>query len=104
MHFLDLAAALRVIARSEATKQSIVTTWLWIASRSLSSGAHSRDPFARNDGGASLPTSHFKQPTVYRHGFAISPRLCARVLPEFPILWNQRAQGMPGARCTRRWS
>jgi hypothetical protein len=22
----------------------------WIASRSLSSGAHSRDPFARNDG------------------------------------------------------
>jgi hypothetical protein len=23
--------------------------WLWIASRSLSSGAHSRDPFARND-------------------------------------------------------
>jgi hypothetical protein len=23
---------------------------LWIASRSLSSGAHSRDPFARNDG------------------------------------------------------
>ena len=23
--------------------------WLWIASRSLSSGAHSRDPVARND-------------------------------------------------------
>jgi len=28
MHFVDLAAALRVIARSEATKQSIVTTAL----------------------------------------------------------------------------
>jgi len=25
---------------------------LWIASRSLSSGAHSRDPVARNDGGS----------------------------------------------------
>jgi hypothetical protein len=25
-------------------------SWLWIASRSLSSGAHSRDPLARNDG------------------------------------------------------
>jgi hypothetical protein len=41
---------LDVIARSEATKQSIVAVlWLWIASRSLSSGAHSRDPLARND-------------------------------------------------------
>jgi hypothetical protein len=41
---------LDVIARSEATKQSIVAAlWLWIASRSLSSGAHSRDPLARND-------------------------------------------------------
>jgi hypothetical protein len=27
----------------------------WIASRSLSSGAHSRDPLARNDGGLMLP-------------------------------------------------
>jgi nicotinamide-nucleotide amidase len=60
--------------------------WLWIASRSLSSGAHSRDPLARNDGCASLPTSHFKQPAVYRHGFAISPRLFARGLPEFRVL------------------
>src|SRR5450759_5588074 len=41
-----------VIARSEATKQSRLSTSLrqsWIASRSLSSGAHSRDPLARND-------------------------------------------------------
>src|SRR5258708_26301634 len=31
------------------------SSWgLWIASRSLSSGAHSRDPLARNDGGESL--------------------------------------------------
>jgi len=37
-----------VIARSEATKQSI-SRHRWIASRSLSSGAHSRDPLARND-------------------------------------------------------
>src|SRR6267143_3907756 len=39
-----------VIARSEATKQSILCAARWIASRSLSSGAHSRDPLARNDG------------------------------------------------------
>src|SRR5258706_6042199 len=45
--------------------------------------------------------SHFKQPAVYRHGFAISPRVCVRVLPEFPVPIYQRAQGMPGARCTR---
>jgi hypothetical protein len=36
---------------SEATKQSILPRAVkWIASRSLSSGAHSRDPLARNDG------------------------------------------------------
>jgi hypothetical protein len=34
-----------------AAKQSIATSCAegWIASRSLSSGAHSRDPLARND-------------------------------------------------------
>jgi hypothetical protein len=39
-----------VIARSEATKQSIFIPEHWIASRSLASGAHARDPLARNDG------------------------------------------------------
>jgi hypothetical protein len=40
-----------IIARSEATKQSnAVFSEAWIASPSLSSGAHSRDPLARNDG------------------------------------------------------
>jgi hypothetical protein len=34
----------------EATKQSSFPVAPWIASRSLSSGAHSRDPLARNDG------------------------------------------------------
>jgi hypothetical protein len=43
------------LPRSAATKQSSFLFSLslhksWIASRSLSSGAHSRDPFARNDG------------------------------------------------------
>jgi hypothetical protein len=39
-----------VIARSEATKPSILPqAGKWIASWSLSSGAHSRDPLARND-------------------------------------------------------
>jgi hypothetical protein len=35
---------------NSATKQSSPDSRLWIASRSLSSGAHSRDPLARNDG------------------------------------------------------
>src|SRR6201998_857834 len=34
---------------SKATKQSIFFAVRWIASRSLSSGAHSRDLLARND-------------------------------------------------------
>ncbi len=47
--------ALPVIARSKATKQSILASFAaWIASRSLSSGAHSRDPLARNDGGEDI--------------------------------------------------
>ena len=48
-----------VIARSAATKQSMSHyAEPWIASRSLSSGAHSRDPLARN------PVSLFAQ---YQH-------------------------------------
>jgi NitT/TauT family transport system substrate-binding protein len=41
-----------VIARSEADEAiQYVVSLFWIASRSLSSGAHSRDPLARNNGG-----------------------------------------------------
>src|SRR5487761_2197284 len=39
-----------VIARNETTKQTIFAEIGWMASRNLSSGAHSRDPVARNDG------------------------------------------------------
>jgi hypothetical protein len=59
----------------------------WIASLSLSSGAHSRDPSARND--------------EERHTFAISPHVFARGIHLFHALSNQRAQGKPDARCTR---
>jgi uncharacterized protein (TIGR00369 family) len=39
---------------------------LWIASRSLSSGAHSRDPLARNDGGrSSRPKANIAFKTLY---------------------------------------
>jgi hypothetical protein len=41
--------AVGVIDRSDATKQSSAYLWFWIASLSLSSGARSRDPLARND-------------------------------------------------------
>jgi hypothetical protein len=61
-----------VIARSEATTASAEALRAkaeaihshyaapWIASRSLSSGAHSRDPLARNDGvgGRHVPRDH----------------------------------------------
>ena len=36
-----------------------------------------------------------------RHSFAISPHVLREVCFEFPALSNQRAQGMPGARCAR---
>jgi hypothetical protein len=37
---------------ASAAKQSMPRQWApWIASRSLSSGAHSRNPLARNDAG-----------------------------------------------------
>jgi hypothetical protein len=42
-----------VIARSKSDEAIQSFPWLWIASRSLSSGAHSRDPLARNDSRAS---------------------------------------------------
>jgi hypothetical protein len=45
-----LSAEARLPAKADATKQSIsLRAAKWIASRSLSSGAHSRDPLARND-------------------------------------------------------
>jgi hypothetical protein len=45
-----------VIARSEADETiHACLASRWIASRSLSSGAHSRDPLARNDGEKSPP-------------------------------------------------
>src|ERR1019366_1371383 len=56
----DGSRYLFVIARSKATKQSILSSKaLWIASRSLSSGAHSRDPLARNDGSSLRRGDHF---------------------------------------------
>ena len=46
-----------VIARSVSDEaiHSFLCVATWIASRSLSSGAHSRDPVARNDGVEALP-------------------------------------------------
>jgi hypothetical protein len=81
-----------VIARSEATKQSISPRkeGSWIASRSLSSGAHSRDPLARND-----------VERASSHTFAFSPRHAPEVCSELSALSKVRAQGMPGARCAR---
>jgi hypothetical protein len=35
------------------------------------------------------------------HSFAISPQVCARLILNFSPSEDQRAQGMPGARCAR---
>jgi hypothetical protein len=80
MHFLDLAAALRVIARSEATKQSIVTTALAVDCFASLAMTVSVASAPRNDG---RTASHFKQPAVYRHGFAFSPRHAREVYLNF---------------------
>jgi hypothetical protein len=45
----EKAVLFLIVIASEA-KQSILSSAAWIASRRLSSGAHSRDPLARNDG------------------------------------------------------
>jgi hypothetical protein len=61
------------------------------AARCAASGARAPYP-------AQIPDSIFKQPAMYRHGFAISRR-------EAPESWvdpsPRRAWGMPGAQCTR---
>src|SRR5258706_9168254 len=74
--------------RGEAIHSSILRQ-LWIASRSLSSGAHSRDPVARNDGlnlldyfVASLPS----QPREHRHRCFNSP--CALAPPSGALFWR----------------
>jgi hypothetical protein len=38
-----------IASDSDETIQTVAPEAVWIASRSLSSGARSRDPFARND-------------------------------------------------------
>jgi hypothetical protein len=101
----------------------------WIAWRSLSSGAHSRDPLARNDRASAArwrnpgkrvkPAPDFASApsglrdlswTTSRIQLSNSKRTCVRVLaarsaPELcvdcPPSEKKRAQGKPGARCTR---
>src|SRR3982074_1554846 len=46
--------------------------------------------------------NHFDLNSVIcRHSFAISRRIAPKFYWECPTLSNQRAQGMPGARCAR---
>jgi hypothetical protein len=70
-----------VIARSEATKQSIVTIALAVDCFASLAMTVSVACAPRNDG---RTASHFKQPAVYRHGFAISPRVSREVCHERP--------------------
>jgi hypothetical protein len=43
----------------------------------------------------------FKQQDRRGHDFAISPRVSREFCSELPALSEERAQGMPGARCAR---
>ena len=72
--------------RAQRSNPFFLFAALWIASRSLSSGAHSRDPLARNDG---------------KYSFAFSRRVAPEACEKLFALPKQRAQGMPDARCTR---
>ena len=66
----------------------------WIASRSLSSGAHSCDPLARNDGSrVSIRISNSRYTSTFSR--RETPEACVSC----PSNW--REQGMPDARCTR---
>src|SRR5450432_1703584 len=49
MGYLECAAAAAFAPRHCERSEAIQFLRLWIASRNLSSGAHSRDPLARND-------------------------------------------------------
>jgi hypothetical protein len=59
------AVAQRAKAESDEAIHSSFAR-LWIASRSLSSGARSRDPLARNDGLKTVPGSLKMNPWQYR--------------------------------------
>jgi hypothetical protein len=82
---------LNVIARSscdEAIHSSLAAFAApWIASRSLSSGAHSRDPLARNDGDpqiaftAGRPAEPPRRPPAARDVRAAAVCACARSIP-----------------------
>ena len=79
---------------ASATKQSIVSVLLWIASRSLSSGARSRDPLARNDDNRKRPPGFpdgLSCPTVAPHSRAISGHLRQGSAPSRILI---------GCRCT----
>src|SRR5258705_10016675 len=65
----------------------------WIAS-SLALLAMTATIFAHPATGRTA--SIFKQPAVYRHDLAISPRLCARVLPEFRVPLLSEGAGNAG--------
>jgi len=100
------------IARSEATKQSTPHSCSGLLrfarnddrkaslcrSRPRARGRHADGAFARNE----LRRIQISNSSIVRkHSFAISPRVSREFCHQRPALCNQRAQGMPGARCAR---
>ena len=78
----------RLCERSEAIHSCFLVV-LWIASRSLSSGAHSRDPLARNDD---------------EHNSAISPRVAPELLHQSFAQSGRgecRVPAAPAASCAK---
>jgi hypothetical protein len=74
-----------VIARSVSDEAIQPFLRLWIASRSLSSGAHSRDPLARNGGLARIRATRWLAMTVSKLLAPVSGPVIARSVSDEAI-------------------
>src|SRR5260370_37689604 len=78
----------------------------WIASRSLSSGAHSRDPVARNDGRIALATAS-REAAVLRPALPAArtaPCSLRRQAKLAPAASSRARAPTPSARLIRSWA
>src|SRR6267142_2370700 len=71
-NFQTAMTVLRPSLRAQRSNPFFLCAARWIASRSLSSGAHSRDPLARNDGKRTFATSPRHAPEALIN---LTPRL-----------------------------
>ena len=81
-------------------KQSIPSpACAWIASRSLSSGARSRDPLARNDGKTGLAQPAFAQEGSGHHASLFGHCVAAPRVAEGEAWWSQAGSNRRPLAC-----